>query len=319
MRAVGLLSSLALVGCLAAPDEAAVAAIAGITAGAPTEGDPAVVAIVRADAPATLRCTGTLVADRVVLSAAHCRVQDAPREMEVFLGSSLRGAGTRVAILDAVAHPAYDESADADLALLLLAEPAPTDRRARFEAAPSSAPAPARLVGFGLTAIGAGDDDRKREGTSQVSEITPAYLSLEGSPSLPCHGDSGGPVFAGDSADALIAVMSRGDAECGASAKATRVDAHLDGFISAQMGAWAPGSVPLAEPCLYDAQCETERCVAATDDPSLRFCSAPCESTRDCAGALVCREGLCRHPTPSPGALGSSCVDDGGTQPSGRP
>lgn len=310
MRAVGLLSSLAVVGCLAAPDEGAGATVAGITAGAPTEGDPAVVAIVRADAPTTLRCTGTLVADRVVLSAAHCRVQDEPRAMAVFFGSDLRGAGTRVAVLDAVAHPAYDESADADLALLLLAEPAPTERRARFEAAPASAPAIARLVGFGLTAIDAGDDDRKREGTSQVSELTPTYLSLQASPSLPCHGDSGGPVFVEDSNEALIAVMSRGDAECGASAKATRVDAHLDGFIGAQMDAWAPGSVPLAAPCLYDAQCETERCVAAVDDPSLQFCSAPCESTRDCAEPLVCREGMCRHPTPSPGALGSSCIDE---------
>jgi hypothetical protein len=47
------------------------------------------------------------------------------------------------------------------------------------------------------------------------------------------------------------------------------------------------------------------------DEPRLSFCASVCDSDDSCATGLRCLERACRHPGPSPGALGASCADDG--------
>ena len=272
-----------------------------LTQGAPDDADPAVVAIVRADGVA--QCTGTVIAERVVLTAAHCGVQVDPSAYRVFFGAQISGAGITIDIVEAVAHPAYDDTEAHDLALVLLAEASPS---APVIAASSPPPAQLRIVGFGDTAGGALDGDRKREGTTMVTSSTPLSLVLGADPSLPCSGDSGGPAFATDGS--IAAVISRGDPDCASYGKATRVDAHLADFIVPYVAATAPGTIDVGERCKYDAHCTSGACVTALDEPLLRYCSTACRRDGDCPEAMTCDHETCRYPVPTPGAIGSTCA-----------
>lgn len=294
-----------LAGCALRADPSG--APAELTSAIATDGDPAVVAIVYAADPTQLRCTGTLISERVVITAAHCTARMDPASLRVVAGAELDRAVSGTAILEAVTHPAFDDTADHDLALLLLAEPS-TAAPVELSAAPP-APGSVRLVGFGITAPGAEDDDRKREGGGRIAEVTPQHVVLAADPSLPCSGDSGGPVLVTTATgERIAAVISRGDAECSATSRATRVDAHLAAFIQPRLDAWAAGSIALAAPCLYDAHCESGLCAAALDEPALRFCGSACADDADCEAPLACQVDVCRHPWPTPGALGSACT-----------
>ncbi|MCB9597730.1 MAG: trypsin-like serine protease [Sandaracinaceae bacterium] len=305
--ALGLGVALVVLGC-AAP-------VAGphaeLSMGTDDDGDPAVVALVFADDPTVLKCTGTVVGERVVLTAAHCASDIPVENLLVFFGPDLRRPGTLVPVQAALVHLGADGTADADLAMLLLAEPAPVAPVSLVADAILADPPPVgvRLVGYGLTAAGAGDAVRKREGRSRTTEVNPQHVVLGPDPSLPCIGDSGGPVYVTTPmGERLAGVVSRGDAACTDRARATRLDVHLDAFIRPTLEAWAPGSLEAGAPCLYDAHCARGVCAEALDEPSLRFCASACTTDVECGASLSCQEALCRYPLPSPGAIGSTCV-----------
>ncbi len=273
-----------------------------VTGGVADDADPAVVAIVRADTGAAF-CTATVISERVVLTAAHCGVQNDPSAVRVRFGA--QAPGVTIEILDAVSHPSFDNTESHDLALVLLAEPAPSAAVALLSAAP---PAMVRIVGFGDTAGGAMDAGRKREGTAMVTSTTPLSIVLGPSPALPCNGDSGGPVFA--PAGELAAVISRGDPACATYGKATRVDVHVTDFIAPYLAATAPGSAQLGDACRYDAQCTTGSCIEAADEPLIHYCSKSCTRDSDCDDAMICERDACRYREPTPGAIGSTCTRD---------
>lgn len=206
-----------------------------ITSGVVDPGDPAVARIEGGLSP----CTGTLVADRVVLTAAHC--VDLP-PTSAFFGADSAGAGDRVSVIAQVAHPAYDPlRIENDVALILL------------ERSPAVVPVPwiggapiglwvgaqVRLVGFGVTAAGESLQTRKSMGTARISAAGDTELRCTADPSLPCFGDSGGPVLSGEQ---LIGVVSSGDPDCSDHARAMRVDAYADSFVAPQIAAWDAAS-----------------------------------------------------------------------------
>jgi hypothetical protein len=274
--------------------------LAPLTQGTPTDGDPAVVAIIRTDG--TLRCSGTVIAERVVLTAAHCGVHVDPSAYRVFFGSVLGETGTTIDIVEAIAHPAFDDTELHDLALVLLADDSPAPPVAASSMAPS---VQLRLVGFGDTAGGANDGTRKREGTTMVTSTLSTSVELGADPSLPCTGDSGGPAFAGAE---VAAVISRGDPACASYGKATRVDAHLADFIAPYVAATAPGTIAVGDRCKYDAHCTSGSCVVAADEPLLRYCSSACTRDSDCPDAMDCIDDACRYREPTPGAIGAVCA-----------
>lgn len=279
-----------------------------------SEGDLAVVALVATSEPTRLLCTGARIAERIVLTAAHCGAQDDPASVSVVAGARLDLPEARAPVLAAVAHPDWDGSAQHDLALLLLAAPllgVPWPGAPLEIADDPPALDTARLVGWGVSAPDASDGGRKRTGTARIIEIGASDLVLAAEPTLPCHGDSGGPVLVGPPGDEVIAaVISRGDAACGVGARATRTDVHT-AFIRTQLARWADGSLGLGERCLDDPLCASGLCEPATDDPTLRFCARACSAPAECEAPLACIDGLCRHPPPSPGAFGAPCATDG--------
>jgi hypothetical protein len=296
-------------GCVASPEAAS--EIGAITMGTETAGDPAVVALVPLETPREARCSATLVAPRVLVTAAHCELEAAPTAWEAVFGSSLTEGGTRIPVLHALPHPAFDGDADDDLELVLLAEPAPVEPVTLASTPPGMPPLPARLVGFGFTGPDANDSDRKREGETSIADVEPLHVVLAPSPSLPCSGDSGGPLLVGAPGEEVLAgVVSRGDPACASVARATRIDAHLTDFLVPTLEAWAEGSRADGEGCVYDAQCRRGACLTAADEPLVRYCGGACAGDADCEAPLRCEAGACRYLLPSPGAFGAACSDD---------
>jgi hypothetical protein len=281
----------------------------------PTTGDLGVAALMEGGA---LLCTATLVAPRVLLTAAHCLADGGMPT--AFFGAAPQGdAGASIAVVATRVHPAFEPSTlTNDVAMALLAQDAPSGATPwPLPAAPldsSSVGLSLRLVGFGETAAGDSSPPQKRVGTATLASLAATQLVLAPAPSQPCEGDSGGPAFATiGGVEVIVGVTSSGDAQCSQGGHDTRVDAFTS-FISPWLRATAEGAAGPGDRCWYATNCAASAgdCAAALDDTTLSFCSPPCGQGGSCPAGLACLAGsdgrtLCRHAQPSPGAPGSVC------------
>jgi len=280
-----------------------------IVSGVIDAGDDAVVAIVR---EGQAYCTGTLIAPRVVVTAAHCIERVRPDS--VFFGTATGGQGTLISVIDTRIDPEFDLIAlTHDVGMLLLngAAPAAPWPLLRMPFDPSLVGRRVRVVGFGQAFDGA--PPRKREGFAVIDSYTTADFRIRPGPSLPCAGDSGGPAFlALNGVEYLAGLTSSGDSGCERSANETRVDVVGPQFLEPYLAATTEGAAALGQRCYYDANCTTGSCLFPGDAPSFGYCSRGCNGASDCPSGMVCAQSeaapQCRHPLPSPGALGASCV-----------
>jgi hypothetical protein len=247
-------------------------------------------------------CSGTLIADTVVLTATHCtRGVDGDR-FRVLFGPDDANPDVVIRVQEKVEHPTRD------LALLLLEEPAssrvvvtpiPIDD---YPLLPSEVGMPLEQAGYGQTETG--EKQGRRFARERFWGFEGAFLVVDGEGERGvCAGDSGGPSLRVNAMGEtrVVGTLSWGDGSCVDRDRYTRTDLVRE-FIEN-----ATGPVPVSFPALCDdidraGRCSNDRVVARRCEANTRVvevCQADtrCVESESSAACLSFAERKCGQET----------------------
>lgn len=193
-------------------------------------------AIVRVVGPSTT-CTGTLIADDLILTAHHCVVERGaqgeftkhaiePSQIKVELGGDEFAWG-EVNVRAVVAPPCGEGGGGGDIAVLVLSRKIVglSTMVPRLEAAPKIGEE-VYPVGFGRCALSQDGIKRKTRPGGNIRALTSETMHLQASV---CPGDSGGPVLAKGSHE-IVGVVSLSAMDHDESTRGPSVMARLDAY-----------------------------------------------------------------------------------------
>ncbi|MBI2897159.1 MAG: trypsin-like serine protease [Deltaproteobacteria bacterium] len=217
----------AMAGCVQGPaTEEGEAAIVG---GQLEAGHPAV-GLVTIDAGGgwVSNCTGTLVSDRVLVTAKHCVTESTTPDQVFFEAAGAHAAGTLLVFWPGFRND--DAPPPDDILVVLLdssipVEPVPVRREAM---GPDQVGEQVLHVGFGDTRLAAYDSGTKRSGPSTIDWVGGNSFwtaRADETQATICQGDSGGPVLLNGEVAGVVSATADG---CTSAGVHTRVDRYVE-------------------------------------------------------------------------------------------
>ncbi len=267
-----------------------------IIGGSPESGYPAVGAVITSNS----LCTGTLIASKIVVTAAHCiSPYDPPKWF--YMGSSIKSPTSIMNVDKSIRHPDYGTgySLNAqihqhDIAVLVLKTAAPaTPMPYRTASVNNLKGQPITFVGFGKSSIyNDYSSGTKMKVTVTMGDVTtPGFwnYTTSSNPKNTCVGDSGGPAFHNNNGvEEIVGVVSSGDADCVQTGFNTRIDTHA-AWLAQMIAQHDPGGT-------QPGNCGNGVCdVGETSDACPSDCPVsggklgdPCSGSTDCSSGMIC-------------------------------